>query len=373
MTTTPLHPLSNSAPTITKAGEFVPKINVPFIVKDLFKPGEVGMIAGAPGLGKSTITAAIAAHAAQGRNFGGLSVSNAVVIYYAAEDAYGVLCRAHPYMRDPAWNHAPFYVVHGAPNLLDADAPGKIARFVSTKQAEHGCDQALVIFDTLNRCIGEADENSSSVMGTVVGNATSIAQSTNSSVVIVHHTGHANPDRPRGSSAFHGNVDCLCLLSKAAETGSEKVALLNAVKQKNGQKLPPLPFKLSALEIGTDREGCTATVPMAIPMEPNSFASDLKHANDNGKPSRIGPERRKDIERVLTELAKSDPASFYSPTEIAARSGSVFNDVRGSDSLRKAVSRALEALVKAKKAERGQNGYRCAHPVSTAGVATADE
>lgn len=125
MTTTLPHQQSNSAPTITKAGEFRPMINAPFVVKNLFKPGEVAMIAGAPGLGKSTITAAIAAHAAQGRNFGGLSVRNAVVIYYAAEDAYGVLCRAHPYMRDPACAHAPFYVVHGAPNLLDPGYPGK--------------------------------------------------------------------------------------------------------------------------------------------------------------------------------------------------------------------------------------------------------
>src|SRR6056297_3556873 len=182
MTTTPLHPTLNSAPTITKAGQFRPMINVPFIVKNLFKPGEVGMIAGAPALGKSTITAAIAAHAAQGRDFGGLRVKNAVVIYYAAEDAYGVLCRAHPYMRDPACAHSPFYVVHGAPNLLDPETPEKVARFVSAKKAEHGCDKALVVFDTLNRCIGDADENSSSAMGMAVGNATYIAQSTNAAV-----------------------------------------------------------------------------------------------------------------------------------------------------------------------------------------------
>lgn len=93
MNTTSSHFSNSSGATITKAGEFEPKINVPFVVKDILKPGEVGMLAGAPGLGKSTITAAIAAHAAQGRDFGGLSVKNAVVIYYAAEDAYGVLCR----------------------------------------------------------------------------------------------------------------------------------------------------------------------------------------------------------------------------------------------------------------------------------------
>lgn len=114
MYTTPSHSTNSSQPLVSKAGEFRPKINVPFVVKDLFKPGEVAMIAGAPGLGKSTITAAIGAHVAQGRYFGGLPVHNAVVVYYAAEDAYGVLCRAYPYMRDPACANATFYVVHGA-------------------------------------------------------------------------------------------------------------------------------------------------------------------------------------------------------------------------------------------------------------------
>jgi len=351
----------SSAPAVTKAGEFRPKLNAPFVVKNLFKPGEVSMIAGAPGLGKSTISAAIAAHAAQGRDFGGLSVRKTVVIYYAAEDSYGVLCRAHPYMRDPACANAPFYVVHGAPNLMDAETPEKVARFINAKKAEYGCEQALVIFDTLNRCIGEADENSSSAMGTVVGNATYIAQITHSSVVFVHHVGNGNPDRPRGSSAFHGNVDCLCLISKASVSGSEKVVLLNAIKQKNAQELGSLPFKLAALNIGVDREGCEVTVPMAIPMEPKAFAKALtrtKVANDNKQPSQDTIERVADIERVLIELAKTDPGCYFSQSEIAERSGSIFNSVRGSDSLRVAVRRALVALEKAGKAERGTKGYR---------------
>jgi len=328
------------------------------------------MIAGAPGLGKSTITAAIGAHAAQGRDFGGLSVQNAVVIYYAAEDAYGVLCRAHPYLRDPACANAPFYVVHGAPNLMDPETPEKVARFVFAKKAEHGCDKALVVFDTLNRCIGDADENSSSAMGMAVGNATAIAQSTNAAVVIVHHVGKGNPNSPRGSSAFHSNLDCLCMLNPAPLSGSAKVVLLEAVKQKNATELPPLPFKLDAFHIGIDDEGCEVTVPRAKPMEPSSFAKPVKAANDNRQPSLKAKKtnaRRADIERVLVELDKSNPESFYSPTEIAARSGSVFNEMRHSDTLRTTVRRILEALEKAGQAEHGEKGYRLSRP------ATADE
>jgi len=373
MQITSSHSPNSSHPIVTKAGEFKPTINVPFVVKDLFKPGEVAMIAGAPGLGKSTITAAIGAHAAQGRDFGGLSVQNAVVIYYAAEDAYGVLCRAHPYLRDPACANPPFYVVHGAPNLMDPETPEKVARFVSAKKAEHRCDKALVVFDTLNRCIGDADENSSSAMGMAVGNATFIAQSTNAAVVVVHHVGKGNPDSPRGSSAFHSNLDCLCILNQAPAAGSSKVVLLNPVKQKNATEFSPLPFKLDALTVGTDDEGCVVTVPMAVPMEPKSFAKPLNAANDNRQPAPKTEQRRADIERVLTELSKSDPGAFFAPTEIAARSGSVFNELRHSDSLRIAVRRSLEALEKAGKAEFGQKGYRIAgSTVTVAGAGSVE-
>ncbi|NVJ64531.1 MAG: AAA family ATPase [Flavobacteriaceae bacterium] len=358
--TTPSHSRHKPVPTITKAGEFQPTINAPFVVKNLFKPGEVGMIAGAPGLGKSTITAAIAAHAAQGRDFGDLSVKNAVVIYYAAEDAYGVLCRAYSYVRDPACADAPFYVVDGAPNLLDSETPETVARFVTSMMAKHRCEQALVVFDTLNRCIGEADENSSSAMGTVVGNAALIAKQANASVILVHHTGIGNPDRPRGSSAFHGNVDCLCLLNEAPQSGASKVVLLNAIKQKNAQELGPLPFKLASLEIGTDDEGYLVTVPMAVPMEPKSFAKSTRAANDNRSTPSKTEARRADIERVLFELGKTNQGAFFAPTQIAARSGSPFNDVRNSDSLRVAVRRSLEALEKEGKAERSEEGYRIA-------------
>jgi len=361
MTTTPLTTQSNSAPTVTKAGEFKPRINVPFVAKHLFKPGEVAMIAGAPGLGKSTITAAIAAHAAQGRNFGGITVRNAVVVYYAAEDAYGVLCRAHPYLRDPAWKNAPFYVVHGAPNLTAEEASAKVTRYVEAKKAEHGCDQALVVFDTLNRCIGEADENSSSAMGSLVGTATRIAQETNAAVILVHHVGKGNPDTPRGSSAFHCNVDCLCILRKASDSAAGKVVLLDPEKQKNATELGPLPFKLTGLKIGEDSEGCEVTVPMALPMSPSELATakqSASAANDNRKPTADADARRADIERVLSELAKAEPGTFFSASEIADRSGSIFNDLRGSDSLRTAVSRVLKALVKAGKAEQQKKSYR---------------
>jgi len=107
---------------------------------------------------------------------------------------------------------------------------------------------------------------------------------------------------------------------------------------------------------------------MAVPMEPRSFAQTTKADNTNHRPKQNTQERRDDIERVLNELAQSEPSIFFSPTEIAARSGSAFNKVRDSDSLRRAVQRVLEALEKTAQAERGETGYRIAQSAITENV-----
>lgn len=283
---------AHTQPLYTKAADFRPELNRPYVVKNLLWPGEVGMIAGAPGLGKTTIVAALAAHVSQGRNFGGLAVKNAVVIYYAAEDPHGVLCRAFPYASDPSFATAPFYVVHGAPNLTDPSSVSKIVAFCEAKKAEHHADRAMIIFDTLNRCIGDADENSSSSMGTVVGNAGKIAHATNAAALFVHHFGSGGSDRLRGSSAFEGNLDLLCMLSKAPEGGSKKVVLLTAKKQKNAQEIGAVPFEITSHLVGRDDDGEAVSVPVARPMEARALSKIASPANENRKPRGKADARR---------------------------------------------------------------------------------
>jgi hypothetical protein len=349
------------APTLgyTKAGEFQPDLYRPFVVKDLLNPGEVGMIAGAPGLGKTTIMAAIAAHAAQGRNLGKCEVRNTVVIYYAAEDSYGVLCRAYPYMGDPACANAPFYVIHRGENLADPKSVERITAFTRNRMAEHKADQALVVFDTLNRCIGDADENSSSAMATVVANANHIAREVNASVVLIHHVGTGSQDRPRGSSAFHSNLDMLCLLQASDSATASKVVFLKPKKKKNSENMSPIPFQLTSFLVGKDQEGDKVTVPMAVPMAGKSFSQAQPTANTNAKLSPKNDPRCADIERVLNELETGAPGKFHAAPDIGSRSGAIFNAIRdNADSLRKAVRRSLDALEKSGKIERNQTGYR---------------
>ncbi|AYE85911.1 AAA family ATPase [Sulfitobacter sp. D7] len=357
-------------PLCTRAADFRPELNRRYIVKNLLWPGEVGMIAGAPGLGKTTIVAALAAHVSQGRNFGGLSVKNAVVIYYAAEDPHGVLCRAFPYASNPSFATAPFYVVHGAPDLTDPSCVAKITAFCEAKKAEHHSDRVLIVFDTLNRCIGDADENSSSSMGAVVGNAGRIAHAADASVLFVHHVGSGNSDRPRGSSALEGNLDLLCMLNKAPESETKKVVFLTAKKQKNAQEIGAVPFEVTSHRIGFDDDGEAVSVPVARPMEPRAVAKIACPANKNKKPLSKADARKEDVLRLMKEFAAQNPATVVQATAVGAGCGAAFSEVRDNpDSLRKAVKRALEGLVADGRIEEVDGGYRSSPPaVSEPGV-----
>lgn len=347
-------------PKVSHAPGYKPQVDVPFVIKGLFNPKEVVMIAGAPALGKTNVVAAACAHAAQGRTFGERSVRRSLVVYYGAEDPEGVLKRTYPILRDPACATAPFFVVHEAPSLLDPNIVSKVRSFVERKKVENECNTAVIVFDTLNRCLGGADENLASTMGAAVGHADQIAKLTNACVVLVHHVGAGNPDRPRGSSAQEGNLDGLYILKPADDChGSEKVALLVPKKQKNGNPTGPIPFQMKSFFIGRDSDGDEVTVPYAVALEPSAFAKSKPAANDNRKTDNSRAERREDLARTLGVLSKQEPERFFTRPEIADRSGDAFNTVRDNkDSLRKAIGRALDDLVADGRVEANGDGFR---------------
>jgi len=347
-------------PVVTRAPDYRPEIDRPYSIKGLFHPKEVVMVAGAPGLGKTNVVAAACAHVSQGRNFGGRPVRRGLVVYYGAEDPEGVLKRAYPLLRDPACATAPFFVIHGAPNLMDPNIVSKVRSFVERKKIEHECDTVVVVFDTLNRCLGGADENLASTMGAAIGHADQIAKLTNACVVLVHHVGAGNADRPRGSSAQEGNLDGLYILKPSEACNSpQKVVLLMPKKQKNAKPTGPIPFQLKSFFIGKDSDGDEVSVPYAVALEPGAFAKLKPAANDNRKTDNSRVERREDLARTLAELSKQEPDRFFTRPEIAERSGSAFNTVReNKDSLRKAIGRALDDLVAEGLVEVGEDGFR---------------
>jgi len=198
----------------------------------------VALLAGAWGSGKSFIAQDWAACTATGRRWQGRNVAAGPVRYVAAEGAYGLS------VRFDAWEYAwgrkidndAFAVLPIPVNLLNRADVAELCSLVE------GC--ALVVIDTMARCLIGADENSAKDMGMAVDSLYTIREATGDGTVLaVHHTGK---DRStiRGSSALEAGVDTIYTTE-----GDARLIQLTRTKRKDGPLEDRMQLKLDpALE-----------------------------------------------------------------------------------------------------------------------------
>lgn len=350
---------------LMSANHFKIDTSRPYVVKNLLLARQVSMLCGAPNTGKSAVLACISSHVAMGRDFAEHRVRRAAVVYVAAEDPNGIGERTYPYMSAAPQSTAPFYILDRSLNLRQ---PDEVSRFITELlelSAKAGIDNLLVILDTLNLCIGDGDENSARDMGQAIGSAQRIAQATGAHVLIAHHTGTQDKSRPRGSSAMNGNIDTMLVLHKADDSQPKGVVYITQEKQRNAKKGAPIAFQIVAFDAGLDSEGDEITVPMAVPYEPRSSLAPASSGRSKDRTAGSSGERAADLKRVFEELAGIDGTAWHEAKSLGMRTGVPFNDVRdNADSLRVAVKRAIDALLKGKVIESAPDGkgYRLARP-----------
>lgn len=337
-----------------------------YIVQRFLFPGEVSMFAGPSNLGKSAVVASIAAHVAMGRDICGMRVSRAAILYVAAEAAKGVLKRAFPFLCQKSGRAAAFEVLDMPVDLSDSKLIEKFSSDALAFKEYHGCDDLVVVFDTLNLCMGDGDENSSRDTGRVLANANYLAKVTNAHVMIVHHIGASENSRPRGSTTLTANVDTGFTLHRADESQPDGTVFIRVNKQREDEKPAPLAFTIKGFEIGQNRHGESTTVPWAVPFKPDSSLIEVQVAKPSKKPGPLLAEQREsDLLRVLTDLRQKDGGEWHRPKEVGQMSGEAFNAIRhNSDTMRKKVRAALDALLADGRIEESKDGVRLSAPTS---------
>lgn len=325
-----------------------------YVVKNLLLAGQVSILCGPPNTGKSAVIAAAASHVSMGRDFAGHKACRAAVLYVAAEDPNGIADRAYPYLKAGVTAASPFHIHPHAINLCSSQDVGHFIQQAMIYQSNSGCERLLAVFDTLNLCIGEGDENSARDMGHAMGNAQRIARETGAHVMIIHHTSGHDGSRPRGSTAMEGNVDTLLTLHKADEQQPEGVVFIAQRKQRSVQRGNPIAFKIEAFDAGFDSEGDPLTVPMAVPFAANSSLAPQKKSKP-AKPSQF-EDRVKDLHRVMVDLDAAKPGEWYDAATIRRHTGTPFNAVRDNqESLSRTVRKVLDALQKKGVVERSSD------------------
>jgi hypothetical protein len=231
----------------------------PQLVEGLLDQQTECSIIGPSGAAKSLLALALGLAVGTGKRFYGHKTKKGPVLYLCGEGAGGIRRRfqalAHAWDVDP--RGVPFAVL---PRSLDMEGP-ELEAALEEFSARYGDEPVMVIIDTYSRYVGrENDENASgdlyaffAAVGEVFGG---IAR------VVLHHTGHGEMKRSRGTSAWAQAVDTEFIMSHETEEKGqpptfESVRVMENTKQKDGELAEPKYFQLRRVATRSKREGRT--------------------------------------------------------------------------------------------------------------------
>jgi hypothetical protein len=222
---------------------------VRWCVKGVIPAASVGMLFGGSGTFKSFVALDAALHVAHGLPWLGRITKQQQVLYIAAEGGAGLWSRIsawHKNRRLKVDDDSPLRVLPMAVDLTQ-DA----WRVVETAQAL-GVTPGLVVVDTLSQTYS-GEENSANEMAAYLRElGLRFASLWGAAVLLVHHTGHAATERPRGSSAIRANLDYLLGCHRDER---EMLATVSCAKQKDGELFSDASFGMQVVELGVDEDG----------------------------------------------------------------------------------------------------------------------
>lgn len=229
-----------------------------WLIHGFFESDSMSLLFGDPAAGKSFVAIDLAACIATGKDWHGHKTKQGAVIYIAGEGMNGISKRfkAWSIHNNTELNTAPLFVSKRSAQLSDEALAKEAADVVSGICSEHSITPALIVIDTLARNFGAADENSTRDMNAFISNVDSLLRIPyNACVLIVHHAGHGDKNRGRGSSALKGALDAEYSVTKQNRTspieGEIQTISLHSTKMKDAAPPQPKAFDLVPVHIKT--------------------------------------------------------------------------------------------------------------------------
>ena len=224
----------------------------------------LGQFFGDPGCGKTPFALSLALHVAGGLAewFGHEVDRHGAVVYLIGEDATGIRnrLRAELAAHELTADNLPLYVSARPGQLTD---PADVTTWHRAILDTAGADVALVVVDTQSRNFGAGNENDSQDMALFVHHVQTLADRLGALVLLVHHTGHTDKSRGRGSSVLFGALDA------SYEVTRDGVRVkATATKSKNWADPAPLVGELRVHEVGLDRKGRPVTAVALVDRPP---------------------------------------------------------------------------------------------------------
>lgn len=301
------------------------------LVRGILPAESQALIFGDPAVGKSLMTLDMAACIATGRPWAGRKVRQSPVIYIAGEGHFGIRRRLRAWTIhndcEDTLQDAPLVISRTGTAFTRAESMDGV--FAALDEfAETIAPPRLIVVDTLHRNLG-GDENSPVDMGVYFERADRMRERYGATVLTVHHSGHAEKARGRGSSSIRAAVDTEYLI----ECDKHGARTMSATKMKDGATPPPLHFELKEIVLPwQDIAGELETSAVLAPTEP----------------AQTGPKMTQPQRIAHAALADAIRGNGGAPVgEKAWREMFERERIEGSaDAKRKAFTRARDELVK---------------------------
>jgi RecA-family ATPase len=217
--------------------------------------GDMGMVYGAPGCGKTFVVIDLALCACIGKRWAmRFDMDRALnVAYCAGEGISGLPAR----FKAAAYHHgieelANFTFFKTIPQLYtdgDSITSVTITQFVQEwkqrTEAKAAQPLDLLILDTLHTASTAADENSAKDMGKVLHLCRWAANELGCAVLLVHHT-NKNGSAERGSSSLRGAMDFMIEIKRISDDGTK--AVMSCAKLKDGEQWRNQTLDLTAID-----------------------------------------------------------------------------------------------------------------------------
>jgi putative DNA primase/helicase len=228
------------------AAELLHPTRVCWLIEQYIEFNTSALLFGASAAGKSFVAIDWACCIATGTPWHGRPVQQGAVFVIAGEGHAGIgrRLRAWELHRQIGLATAPLFISVKPAALISSVSATEVRKAVEKLIASYG-KPALIVVDTLARNLGEGDESSAEDMGKYVSNLDDLRTELACTVLTVHHSGHIEQQRARGSSALKAAVDHEFRLTL---TQTEQ-RILECTKSKDSEPTPPLALKLNVITL----------------------------------------------------------------------------------------------------------------------------
>lgn len=231
-----------------------------WLVKGLFEQDSTVSVYGASGVGKSFVTISLACSLVTGTDFFEYKTKTKGPVVYVAGEGYNGISkriRAWELKTGVSVKGCPLFVSKQSATLCDdiimkevEDSIGDIAERVGPPVA--------VIFDTWARNMG-GNENDTADTVKAISALDKIRFKYGSTMIIVHHTGAADSERARGSTALRAALDV-----EYQATQNTNVLCIENKKMKDGEKPDPVYFAFEYVDLGIQDDDGEPVISSAI-------------------------------------------------------------------------------------------------------------